>query len=196
MRLICVQLIAGLLLTSLIVGCDRDGGQQEPGASVSSHNTPLDSSPKNNDPRIKAASPSEVRHRATIPPKPTEPIIVRAEYYRTRGNCIQSSDGSSWSMPAIDSFKIIKVIRGRLHATTVYAPPWSPTIAAYPENLADGDIVTLRLTLSDKTWEQAVGKEREGINSLIVDRNELEESGPRSRKKAAPDRGFDPGRLE
>ena len=99
-------------------------------------------------------------------------------------------------MPAIDSFEVIEVIRGRLYATSIYVDPFSPKGSAYPENLTEGDILTLRLTLFDETWERAEENEREGgLKMLVVNRNELEAIEARPAKKAARVEDLDPGGL-
>jgi hypothetical protein len=78
-------------------------------------------------------------------------------------------------MPVMDTFAVVEVVQGRLKATGITVCPMSARRGGYPRTLAEGDIRTLRLTLSDESLKPAVEIEQKGYGVLVIDANELEE---------------------
>lgn len=174
MRRLCVRVVSGLLLSSLAAGCDRDFVEPPPTSPVSSFKSPTVHSPRRDARRVTDASPREAAHRATITRKDSEPIVVRVRYRRTRGPCVHTPDGS-WIMTAMDAFDVVEVVRGHLKLTVIDVRPFPPISSGYPKNLTEGNILALRLTLSEESWKQAEENERQGTKVLIINGDEVEQ---------------------
>jgi hypothetical protein len=145
-----------------------DGGQVEARSSASS---PTDRSGKGAGPwAIAGAVPGAPRIGLADAPKP---IIVRVEYFASRGWCIRGADGSI-AMPVMDSFRVLALIRGRLEADQIFVRPGSRPGPLYPSGLARGEILTIRLNLSDDTWKRAEGLKARDSRTLVVDGEEVE----------------------
>ena len=78
-------------------------------------------------------------------------------------------------MPKMDSFRIVRVIRGRLKAKTINVRPLSFGGPSYPKSLAEGSTLTLRLNLSDETMKQSEENEHKDYPWLIVNGDEVEQ---------------------
>lgn len=174
MRRLCVQVTSGLLLVSVVAGCDRDSVEPPAKSSVSGLKTPTPRPSSGDVRQVTTASPSQAAHGATVPRKDSEPIIVRVQFGHIRGPCIHGEDGS-WAMIALDAFDVLKVVRGRLKATALYVRPFTSSAAGYPKDLTEGQILTLRLWLSDESRKQAEENERRGIRALFINGDEVEQ---------------------
>src|SRR5262249_47933565 len=103
-------------------------------------------------------------------------IVIRAKYYRTKGPCIRIGD--AWAMPVVDGFEVVQVVSGTLQATFINVRPLSGGGPAYPKELAEGKIYTLRITPSEQTKKQLLENEKEGWRALRIDGDEIEEKKP------------------
>jgi hypothetical protein len=128
--IVCIYLTAAL---SFLIGCSS----REEGAS--------DSIPVKKE---------EAKAQGPVDPgkKGNEIFIFRAKYYQTDGPCIFS--GSTVSMPIVDAFQIIEVVKGDLKAKGIIVRALSECGPGYPKELAVGKVYTLCLTPSERTKQQ------------------------------------------
>jgi hypothetical protein len=75
----------------------------------------------------------------------------------------------------MDAFDVVEVVQGRLKANIVDVRPLTLKGPGYPKNLIDGNILTLRLTLSEESQKQAEENERQGTKLLIINGDEVDQ---------------------
>ncbi len=75
----------------------------------------------------------------------------------------------------MDAFDVVEVVRGHLKSTVIDVRPFPPISSGYPKNLTEGNILALRLTLSEESWKQAEENERQGTKVLIINGDEVEQ---------------------
>jgi hypothetical protein len=75
----------------------------------------------------------------------------------------------------MDCFHVVEVFRGHLTAKVIHIRSGSPRGPTYSEYLEEGQRLTLRLELSDRSLEQADENERKALPWVILDGDEVEE---------------------
>lgn len=121
--------------------------------------------------------PGQARRVAAGPRKDADDIILRVVYSSARGPCIHV--GNSYTLTAMDQFKVIESVRGKPRLTLINVRPGTPRSLEYPGGLADGQPLTVRLTLADETRRRMERRERLlGDTVLWIDADELERLDP------------------
>jgi len=110
-------------------------------------------------------------------------VVVKAKYFRGKGPCIEGPKGTL-AMPVLDMFQVVEVVKGRL-ATHHFGVRISPHATDYPRDLSEGEIYTLRLTLSENSRQQLQENENEGFGFIWVDGTEVHEHRPAGLAKRA-----------
>jgi hypothetical protein len=171
MRLVCLRLLTGLLLASMVSGCHGDVGHQQGKSSKSSVRPLATPVPKKLDPKERIAAGTEAEHGKAAPR--SEPIVVRAEYHAGR-RCVRMAD-SAFALVQTDSFTVVPVIRGRLKAKSIDVRLFSSRGPSYPKGLAEGVALTLRLNFSDETLRQVEECEQKNSSEITVNGEEVEQ---------------------
>ena len=102
-----------------------------------------------------------------------EVFVFRAKYHQTTGPCIPIGD--ALGMPIIDAFQVVEVLNGDLGAKSIHVRAMTEGGSAYPKEMATGKIYTLRLTPSDATAEQLREFRNEGVTTVWINGDEIEE---------------------
>jgi hypothetical protein len=155
MRRLLILLMGSTVVFSFLAGC---WSQQE----VASDSIP-----------VREGEPAKAQMVAPHAKQGTANFVFRAKYYRTKGPCIQMGD--KLVMPAVDGFEVVKVIKGKLNVKRVEVRPLTGGGSAYPHDLREGKVYTLKLTPSDNTRQQLRENETQGYSYIVIDGDELED---------------------
>jgi hypothetical protein len=104
----------------------------------------------------------------------TDPVLFRGEYDRTTGPCIDLGDGVL-AMPFMDTFRVLEVLEGTLHARIINVRAMTEGGSGYPKDLKEGQVYTLRLTPSADTSRQLREADKDGLTFLWINGQEIAE---------------------
>ena len=99
-------------------------------------------------------------------------FVFRAKYHRTTGPCIEMGD--TLAMPLVDVFEVVEVLGGDLKIKNIHVRAMTEGGVAYPQDLEEGKIYSLRFRPSESTKKQMSENEEKGHPFLWVDGREIE----------------------
>lgn len=156
-----VQVVLALVLMLTVAGCDSSFVEPPPEFSAADVRYPA-------PPLL----PGQARRVVAIPRHAADEIVLRVVHGTTRGPCIHA--GNTYTLTAIDQFKVVEPPRGKSRLTLINVRPGTPKSPDYPGGLAEGQTLTVRLTLADETRRRMERRERLlGDTVLWIDGDEL-----------------------
>ncbi len=157
-----VPIVLGLVLLLSTAGCDSPFVEPPPKLSAANFQNPA-------PPLL----PGQAWRVVASPRYDADDIILRVVYSSARGPCIHV--GNSYTLTAMDQFKVIESVRGKSSLTLINVRPGKPRGPDYPGGLSEGQTLTVRLTLADETRRRMERRERLlGDTVLWIDGDELE----------------------